>query len=119
MDTNSKTPRDISEIWDDIRPFRDDEIPAAMQRIATDPDFPKVMSYIYEGQDVEAKIKAFSNFKTVSQFQIDFMFDAINAIIRKTTTGFTYDGLEHLEKARDISLYPITGTFSWMRLCFR
>ena len=100
MDTNSKTPRDISEIWDDIRPFRDDEIPAAMQRIATDPDFPKVMSYIYEGQDVEAKIKAFSNFKTVSQFQIDFMFDAINAIIRKTTTGFTYDGLEHLEKGK-------------------
>ncbi len=100
MDIYTPTPPDASSQWDDIRPFRDDEIPAAMQRIAKDKDFPKVIDYIYGDTDLPSKIREFSQFRTVSQFQIGFMFDAINAIVRKTTDGFTYSGFENLEKGK-------------------
>ena len=100
MDINRKTPKDISNEWDDIRPYRDDEISDAMQRIASDENFPAVMNFIYEGKDIEKRISEFRSFKTVSQFQIGFMFDAINAIVRKTTDGFTYDGFENLEPGK-------------------
>ena len=83
MDINTPTPRDFSSIWDDIRPYRDDEIPSAMQRIASNKDFPQVMEYIYGPGLVEKKMEEFTSYKTVSQFQINFMFDAINAIIEK------------------------------------
>ena len=100
MDINRKTPKDISNEWDDIRPYRDDEISDAMQRIASDENFPAVMNFIYEGKDIEKRINEFRSFKTVSQFQVGFMFDAINAIVRKTTDGFTYDGFENLEPGK-------------------
>ena len=100
MDISSKTPVDLSPQWDDIRPFRDEEIPDAMQRIASDKAFPQVMEYIYSGEKLEEKKREFTSYKTVSQFQIGFMFDAINAIISKTTQGFTYDGLESLEPGK-------------------
>ena len=100
MDISSKTPVDLSPQWDDIRPFRDEEIPDTMQRIASDKAFPQVMEYIYSGEKLEEKKREFASYKTVSQFQIGFMFDAINAIISKTTQGFTYDGLESLEPGK-------------------
>ena len=100
MDINAKTPKDLTPEWDDIRPFRDDEIPAAMQRIVSHKDFPKVMEFIYDGQNVRERIREFAAYKTVSQFQIGFMFDAINAIVRKTADSFTYDGFENLEKGK-------------------
>lgn len=97
---NKRTPRDISTVWDDIRPFRDEEIPDAMHRIAEDKDFPKVIEYLYGPDCIEEKIKEFSAFKSVYEFQSKFMSDAIKTIARKTTTGFTFDGFKHLEKGK-------------------
>ena len=97
---NKKTPRDISTVWDDIRPFRDDEIPDAMHRIAEDKDFPKVIEYLYGPDCIEEKIKEFSSYKSVYEFQSKFMSEAIKTIARKTTTGFTFDGFKNLEKGK-------------------
>ena len=36
--------------FDDIRPYRDEEIPAAMQRIATSDAFPLLASWIFPEQ---------------------------------------------------------------------
>ncbi len=100
MDIRTLSPKDLSDQWDDIRPFRDDEIPAAMQRIATDAVFPQIIEYIYGDKSIESKIQEFASYKTVCQFQIGFMFDAINSIISKTTDSFTYSGFENLKKDR-------------------
>ena len=40
---------ECSSRFDDIRPYRDDEIHAAMQRIVSDRLFPKLASYVYPG----------------------------------------------------------------------
>ena len=98
MDIKTLSPKDLSDQWDDIRPFRDDEIPAAMQRSAADAVFPQIIEYIYGGKNIESRIQEFASYKTVSQFQIGFMFDAINSIISKTTDSFTYSGFENLKK---------------------
>ena len=39
--------------FDDIRPYRDDEIPAAMQRIVSDPLFPQVAQYVYPDRTLQ------------------------------------------------------------------
>ena len=100
MNMKNKTPRDISNIWDDIRPYRDDEIPDAMKRIAADKDFPKVIEYIYGPEKVKEKIAEFESYKTVCEFQEKFMDEAIKAIAKKTTTEFTWDGFQNLEKGK-------------------
>ena len=41
-----------SELFDDIRPFRNDEIPEAMSRIASSEQFPLLASYVYPHADI-------------------------------------------------------------------
>ena len=40
--------------FDDIRPYRDDEIPAAMQRIAASEFFPLLATYIFPDEELES-----------------------------------------------------------------
>ena len=42
-----------SSKFDDIRPYYEDEIPAAMQRIAESKSFPLLASYVYPGEPLE------------------------------------------------------------------
>ena len=39
--------------FDDIRPYYEEEIPAAMQRIATSDVFPLLASFVYPGESIE------------------------------------------------------------------
>ncbi len=100
MDISTLTPKDISNIYDDIRPYRDEEIPQAMLRISQDKDFIPIMSFIYQGERLLQKIEEFTSYTKVSEFQIKFMFNAINKIIEKTISNFTYSGFEKLEKGK-------------------
>lgn len=39
--------------FDDIRPYYEEEIPAAMERIAQHGSFPLLASYVYPHEDIE------------------------------------------------------------------
>ena len=60
--------------FDDIRPYRDDEIPAAMQRIADNPLFPVVSSFAYPDMDVDEVREMLKGFRTVEEFQREAMY---------------------------------------------
>lgn len=100
MDINTKTPADVTKDFDDIRPYRDDEIPSAVKRIASDPAFTSVMRYLFSGKELAEHIAEFPEYKTVAEFQIKFMQDALNSVILQTTDGFECSGFENLEKGR-------------------
>ena len=51
--------------FDDIRPYYDDEIPAAMQRIANSNFFPLLASYVYPDENVDNIKKLLCTFKTI------------------------------------------------------
>lgn len=86
--------------FDDLRPYNDSEIPAALQRIAADPYFPAAMQYIFEGEELKNKLEAFTTYTTVEAFQSQIMDPAIKSIVRKTMDNFTCHGLEQLDPAR-------------------
>ena len=99
--------------YDDIRPYDDNELPAALQRIADWDLFPQVLRFIYPNADIASERKRLLAVKNVHQFQATFMNDAIRRIITTTTTSFTHSGLKHLRRGvpclfisnhRDISL---------------
>ena len=87
-------------IFDDIRPFTDEEVPAAMARIVADPAFPALAGYIYPGADLgEIKQKILS-FTTVRDFQVTVMRAAIRALLDRTKSTFEYTGIDRLKKDR-------------------
>ncbi len=86
--------------FEDLSPYRDQEINPAMNRIADHSYFYPLMSYLYSGETLEKLTGEFRNIKTVREFQIKIMDSAIKAIVRKTTDGFTCHGLERLDPAK-------------------
>lgn len=83
--------------FDDLRPYRDDEINLAMNRIAGSPYFMPLMSWLYAGATLQEKLAEFRNIRNVKEFQMKIMDSAIKSIVCKTTDGFTCHGLEQLD----------------------
>ena len=84
--------------FDDIRPYNDDEIPAAMERIVVNKSFPIFASYIYPDIPIEVLREKFRSLKTVCDFQQNVSNAAVLNIIKKSMTSFEPHGLQLLDK---------------------
>ena len=83
--------------FDDIRPFYDSEIPAAMQRIADNPHFPLLAQYVYPGQDIEKVRALMRQFTNVYDFQHEVMRCVNEQVIARSISSFTFDGIDRLD----------------------
>mgnify|MGYP002527881249 CR=1 FL=1 len=83
--------------FDSIRPFVDEELPAAMQRIVSHPDFPSVAKFIYPNEPVDAVKQRILAIRTIEEFQLHTMRDIIQRVIRQSITEFTWEGTEYLD----------------------
>ena len=83
--------------FDDIRPYYDSEIPAAMQRIADSEHFPLLAQYVYPGQDLNHVKALLRQFTTIRDFQLEVMRCVNEQAIARSTTSFTYAGLDRLD----------------------
>ena len=86
--------------FDDIRPYRDDEIPAAMQRIASNRSFPLVAQFVYPDLTVEEAADKVRGFKTTYDFQYGAMIPLNQQVIEGTITEFTLGGAEKLDTSK-------------------
>ena len=85
--------------FDDIRPYYDSEVPAAMERMASDPVLTPALRFINPQLDVDSFRTQLRNIKTTDQFQSEVMVPFCTAIIEKTMTSFTFSGLEQIDPA--------------------
>lgn len=85
------------EKFDNIRPYNDSEFPAAIRRITNHEYLPIVINSVFLDTNVNEYIKGMKKYKTVRDFQYGFMRDAVSNILKKTSTNFTYDGLENIK----------------------
>lgn len=87
-----------SSKFDDIRPYYEEEIPAAMQRIAESDVFPLLASYVYPSEPLEAVRERIRSFKTVMEFQHDTMCKVNEQVIERSISEFSVSGLEYLSR---------------------
>lgn len=85
-------------MYDEIRPFNDAEASEALKRVAQSPNIKKISKYLFPGQDPEKVIKLLYDIKSVDQFQNDVMSVVIKAIIKNSTGGLTYDGMDYFDR---------------------
>ena len=86
--------------FDEIRPYRDDEIPAAMQRIVSDPYFPQVAQYVYPDRSVQEVRDIMLGCRNIHEFQTTVMKQVNEQVIAATTDGLTYGGVELLDSSK-------------------
>lgn len=82
--------------FDDMRPYRDEEIPAAMQRIADSVSFPLLASYVYPHEDIERVRQQIRSYRNVRDFQLEVMRCVNEQVIARSVTDFTYGGMDKL-----------------------
>lgn len=83
--------------FDDIRPYYDSEIPAAMERIVSSDFFGLLCTYVYPGHNPEDVKKMMLSFKTIRDFQLEVMRCVNEQVIARSMTTFTYNGVEKLD----------------------
>ncbi len=83
-------------IFDDIRPYNAEEIPAAMQRIAYSSSFPILAAYIYPNEPLGDVRKRIAAYKTVREFQTETMSMVNERVIKNSITDFSCSGLDKL-----------------------
>ena len=86
--------------FDDIRPYYQDEIPAAMQRIADSEVFPLLASFVYPELPIEEVRQRVRSFQNTYDFQHDTMSRVNEQIIRRSITDFSCSGIERLSPDR-------------------
>ena len=82
--------------FDDIRPYYEDEIPAAMQRIANSEVFPLLASYVFPEETIESARKIVKSYQTTKDFQLDAMRRVNEQVISRSITDFSCSGAERL-----------------------
>ena len=83
--------------FDDIRPYYDSEIPAAMERMASDPVLTPALRFMDKDIDVDAFRAKLRKIRSSDQFQDEVMVPLCSAIVAKTMTQFTSSGVEHID----------------------
>ena len=84
-------------IFDDIRPYRDEEIPAAMHRIADNDLFPLLSSFAFPDRNVEDVRAEVRSISTVYDFQKQMMWYVNEQIVKRSMSSYTVSGIENLD----------------------
>lgn len=85
------------KVFDDIRPYIDMEIPAAMERIAANPLLDEIAKYLLPDGNHEQFRNILLSCRTTDDFQNRVMAFVVNKILSDTSKGLTYGGLSNFD----------------------
>lgn len=86
--------------FDDIRPYYDEEVPAAIDRLVNSSFFPLLASYVFPDRPLEEVKEMVSQCKTSRDFQHTVMMQVNEQVIRRSISHFTYRGTDQLEPGK-------------------
>jgi hypothetical protein len=95
---SAQKPKEMEEYtkFDDIRAYHDEEIPAAMQRMAADPMLIPAAKFAFPTLDINTVRAILLQCKTTNDVQKNIMLHAVGSIIKSTINKFTVSGLENV-----------------------
>ncbi|MDR1813695.1 MAG: 1-acyl-sn-glycerol-3-phosphate acyltransferase [Tannerella sp.] len=82
--------------FDDIRPYNDDEVKDAIERLATSERLQHAMRYIQPDIDWDGFAAALRECKTVKQFKTTMSYNAVMMVAKNTTFSLTISGRSRL-----------------------
>ncbi len=86
---------DLSE-FEDIRPYSDEEAVKALDRVSRHPMLPIISKYLFPKSSVDTLAQTLRSVRSIDEFQAIVMIDVINAVLARTSEGFTFSGMDNL-----------------------
>lgn len=84
--------------FDQIRPFRDEEVSAAIDKLVNEPYFVRMIPALFPGTPVEAIIAKLRSVKCIEDFQTGLIIPFLDNVIKTSTYGVSASGIENLDK---------------------
>lgn len=83
--------------FSDLRPYYESEVHDVMKRMSTDPTYHSIMRYLSPSITEEQATQKALNTKSIREFQMGYMSGAIWQIIKNSSAGLTWSGLDKLD----------------------
>jgi len=90
----------LNQKFDDIRPYVDAEIPAAMHRISESEYFPEMAKFIFPDRELCQVKEMLCNYTNIRNFQVGVMHELNKQILKRTADKFTYSGTKRLDPTK-------------------
>jgi hypothetical protein len=84
--------------FESLRPYYDSEVKAVMKRIGADELYYKLMAYLWKGISKEEALAKTESIHSIYDFQTGYMSHAIWTIVKTSSAGLTWSGIERLDK---------------------
>lgn len=84
--------------FDHIRPYYDNEVPAALERIGSHPMVKAMLKFIYPQASEEYISERLANCNSIREFQTKIIARGIYNVLSRSSHGLTTSGFEKLEK---------------------
>ena len=83
--------------FENIRPYNDNEVTEAIDRIINEESLKYILSFLYSDKTKDEVIQMLKKINTVNDFQSLFSYYAVREIIRKTSDGLSFSGINKLD----------------------
>lgn len=84
--------------FDDIRPYYDREVNAALQRMCAVPEFEHVAKFVFPERSFEETKAVLHEIHSSDDFQVKFMHRAVWQVVSHFSDGLTYSGFDQLDE---------------------
>lgn len=98
-------PHHVNDLFEDIRPYDDAQVDAALDRLLREPAAFQLCRYLFPDKTNEDLIRLARQTHTVWDLQRTFSYTAITGIINRTITEFTSSGFDQLNEDDGGSLF--------------
>lgn len=92
----------LPDRFDDIRPYYDSEIPAAMDRIASDPSMDKILRFLGWESESENVRKLLRSISSIDELQRKIMQPALEETVRRSISELTCEGIENVDRGNGV-----------------
>lgn len=82
--------------YDDMRPYRDEEVKATLEKLTSEPEFIQVVKFLYKDVDINLFIQKLRGLNSIKEFQLEIIGPLILKIVQKAKGVYTLNGMTEL-----------------------
>lgn len=91
----------MSEIdYANISPYTDEQAVEALHKVARNPMLPVISKFLFPDEPFYSLHRMLKSINSIDEFQEVVMSKMVVADVQRTSSGFTYEGIEHLDTGR-------------------
>ena len=91
----------MSEIdYANISPYTDEQAVEALHKVARNPMLPVISKFLFPDEPFYSLHRMLKSINSIDEFQEVVMSKMVVADVHRTSTGFTYEGIEHLDTGK-------------------